>query len=460
MKILFLNPVRGTTSIPIFPMGMGYLSSSLKAAGYGDITGFHSSDPLWKGGVEKSDILGIHVTTMTFIEAMQLATEARKLNSRMTIIAGGPHATLRSEEVLSHEDIDIVVRGEAEETIVELVKALEKKGPEKNISLSQVKGIYYKDDGTMIKLPPREAQNDLDRIPFPDRDLFKNSIKRFFTHVSTDMLAGRSCLYHCMNCMPALRKIMGRYRIRSVESVFDEMSYLKRRGITSIHFNDNSITHFRDWTVNLCEKLIEKKLKVQWSSAVCEWETDLELLKLMRKAGCRGIGFGVESGSQRVQDKVLRKKVNLEHAKKVAQWCDEAGISTHCWFMMAIPGETREDALETIKFATELNVNSTSFNISSPNPSTGYQIIADKKGWNRAKSYADLDNRERIPMIVTPEYDENFVRELDEKLIQEYKKQGWDFERDQHTFLFFNRRKDFRNRPFKETIKAILRYMK
>jgi len=459
VKILFLNPISRTSSIPIFPMGMGYLSSCLRAAGYGDIKGCYGDEPAWKCEARDAAFIGLHVTTVTFDEAVALAREARAINPAAVIAVGGPHASLRPQELLAVEEIDMAAVGEAEDTIVELMRALEKSGAEREALLAEIHGLCWKKGAEVVVNPKRERRTDLDAIPFPDRTLFRNSINRHLFGASTDMLAGRSCIYNCANCMPALRRIMGKHRMRSVENVVAEMEELRRQGITQIHFNDNSLTHFRAWTVKLCESLIEKRLGIRWTTPVCERELDLELLRTMKRAGCISVAFGIESGSPRVLKEVLRKKVDLEHVLTVIKWCNDLKLFVHAWFMMAIPGETKEEARRTVDYAVGLDLNSASFHISSPNPCTGYEEVAAREGWNRAKSYADLDNLDRRPMIVTPHYDEEYVRSLDARLIEEFGKRGWEFVRDKHSFHFFNSRRNFRQRPVREAAKRLLRIL-
>jgi radical SAM superfamily enzyme YgiQ (UPF0313 family) len=444
MKIVFLNPNSRATTLAKFPIGMAYLSSVIKANGYPDVKGYQSTEPDWRDGIKDAKLVCIHVTTITFIEAIAIAKDIKASNPKATIIAGGPHATLKPEDFFKRStDFDYVIRGEAEQTILDVIlhTLIAKPKPQ------EINGITYKDGDNIISTPDRERPQNLDAIPFPDRTLFKNSIQRYPFYASTDILAGRSCIYNCSNCQPALRKIMGIYRIRSVKNVVDEIKELIDMGVTKLNFNDNSLTHNAKWTEEFCNTLIKENIKIRWGCCVCEREVTPDLLKLMHKAGCINIQFGVESGSQRVLDEILNKKVTLDHVRKVVDWCNEIGMGVHNWYMMAIPGETREEAMETITFATSLNINSASFHISSPNPLTGYERVANENGWNRSKGYGDLDNLDRKPMMVTPEYGEDYVKYLDKELELQFTKKGWEFIHDKHSYLFVNSKKELKENP-------------
>ncbi len=440
---------------------MGYLSSCLKEHGYSDVFGFYSTDSEWKKQVSDATILGIHITFKSVSESYEIAEEAKKINPEIIILPGGPQVTLRPEDFLKTGLFDAAIIGEGEDTFPEFIDLIkDKRGiPDQGI-LNQINGIAYISNGEIKYTRPRERRKNLDTIPFPDRTLFIDSIHSFLWYRSTDFLAGRSCIYSCTNCQPALRLIMGDYRIRSVQNVLDEILYLKKQyKINSLHFNDNSLTHNKKWVSEFCQELRRKKIRIEWSCSVCEHEINEKILKEMADAGCKRISFGIESGSPRVLREVLNKKTNLDHVKNVIAWCKKNRIATHAYFMMAIPGETKDEAIQTAEYATNIEVNSLQFTISSPNPCTGYEKIANERGWNKADNYDSIVNNDRTPPIITEEYGPEFIKELDERIIKAFNSKGWAYNQDESILYFTNVKKDFFEHPIKTVGNRILRHI-
>lgn len=460
MKIVFISPLWNTVKATKSPLGLSYLSSSLKKSGYTDVYGYYSTELEWKNQIIDATVLGIHITFKSVSEAHEIAKEAKKINPRIIILPGGPQVTLCPEKFINPDLYDAAIIGEGEDTILELITTIDHNNCLfSEMDISHIDGIVYSKSGKPVFNKPRERRKNLDLIPFPDRTLFKNSVNSFLWYKSTDFLAGRSCIYSCTNCQPALRLIMGEYRIRSVKNVIEEIQFLiNEYNICSLHFNDNSLTHNKIWTQNLCEEILKKKINIEWSCSVCEHEVNEDIIRIMAKAGCKRISFGIESGSPRVLKEILNKRTNLDHTKNVIKWCTKNGVATHAYFMMAIPGETKEDANATIEFATNIEVNSLQFTISSPNPCTGYEKIANEKGWNRSDNYDNIVNNDRTPPIITDEYGPEFIRELDAQLIKKFKSKGWSFYQDESILYFTNLKKDFIEHPLKTSINWGLRY--
>lgn len=435
------------------PLGLRYISAMLKNSGFTDVTGIDLNvDKISKfeSEVMTADVLGIYAVSRKFPEVVEFAEKAKGLNSRIKVVIGGPHASLEPEEVISCEYIDFVVMGEGEYTFLELVRALEK-----DEDLSQIKGICYKLDGNTKRNSAREWIKNLDNILFPDFELFnsnKYSLKYYrlpwsFIRTAT-AIASRGCPYNCTTCQPALREINGPYRQRSVKNVLLEIKFLKQKyKVRYITFLDNTFTVNRNWVVDFCNELIKQKIKIKWDCAGTVSLVDKDLLLLMKKAGCRGISFGIESGSQYVLDKILNKRQTVHRAREVIQEAGEAKLRTHCWFMIGIPGETKEQMLETVELAKNINCTSLMFSIVQPQPHVAITRICIENGWLKEYSLFNLERRGlfsftlfkddeylgRSSLFKTEEWGAEFIEEVKLKIVKDFQKLGW--ERDGFTFI-------------------------
>ena len=298
------------------------------------------------------DLLGIHANLMVFRHALRSARAMKLAFPRLPIIVGGPAVTSLPDAVMSHPAFDFGVVGEGERTIVELVDVLGAGHVPAN-----VKGIVFRDGETVIATPPREPEQNLDLLPMPARhhvrfDLYRDVIlgKRRFTNV----LCNRGCPYHCLFCDPK-NKLGQKPRFRSVESIVDELTCLKRDfGVENIFFNDDTFTLNRTQVLGLCERMLRDRLGIAWSCRTRVNLVDFELLSMMHKAGCQRIDFGVESGDDAVL-KALRKGITVEQTIEAFEACGRAGIDTLAFLMIGGPAETRETAKRTLRLAARIN---------------------------------------------------------------------------------------------------------
>lgn len=424
-KILLVNPDRKLARLASdLPLGLCYLSSMLKKNGYNSIIGIDlqkDSESLFEKHLKDSDIVGIHVVSKIFTEALRLAEKAKQINPKIKVVFGGPHPTLEPRECIEQKPVDFVVRGEGEYSFLEIVKAVESSG-----NFSDIRGIFYKENGEIRENPPREWLKNLDELPFPDRELFNiNKYKPYmFFPPFIPMVAGRSCPYVCTNCQPALREIAGPYRVRSAENVIAEMKeIIKKYGIRNFWFNDNDVTIRKDWIVDFCNKLIIEKMKIKWGASGRANILDKELMKLMKDAGCVTIHFGFEHGSQEVLDNLLDKKINVNRAKEVIKEANEIGLRVHCWYMFGVPGSTKEQEIESINVAKKLTCNSIMLQAVQPQPHIKLKETSKEKGWLIGHDYCNLD--EQHSFFKTENWGPEFVDELRERIMTEFDREGW-----------------------------------
>jgi len=396
MKILLVNPPYEESIYTEPPLGLAYIAAMLENDF--EVRIFDCVAMGWdleRYGEElkkfSPDIVGITAMTPTLSSAAELAKTTKRILPNAKIVLGGPHITLLSEETMKEiPELDFGIMGEGEYVMRELAIAL------KNGKPLDFKGIVYRKDGKIVSNGRSELIQNLDALPFPARHLLPmdkytkvvGEPKKFVT-----MMTARGCPYNCIFCAKA---IFGRiYRERSVKNVIEEIVQLKKEyGIKEIVFYDDSFTLNRDRIMKLCDEMIKLDYRIKWK---CETRVNLvdeELLKKMKKAGCYVIAYGIESGVQKNLD-FLAKGVKLEDIRKAVEMTKKAGIEVEAYFIIGIPGETKEDAERTIKFAKELDVDYVQFSILTPLPDTDLYKYAVKKGlmqdvnWSKFSYFGD-----------------------------------------------------------------------
>jgi len=330
------------------------------------------------------DILALTLPTPAFEQGLEISRIAKNINNSIKVIVGGPHPTAFPVETAREASIDIAVYGEGEVTLTEAVGALEN-----NNSLLEVRGLAYKDAGGEVKLNPAQPLiSDLDTIPFPARDLlplgiyFSPPTKRESNKRSANMVTSRGCPYECTYCMARIiwdKKV----RFRSPQNVVDEIEEcVKIYGLGEFNFHDELFTLKRDRTIEICREIQRRKLDIVW---VCMVRVDYvweDVLRQMKRAGCRKIMFGFESGSQEVLD-TMKKKATIKQAIDAVRLTKRVGIKTAGNFMFGNIGETEETIQESIELAKRLNTDTMAFFVASPYPGTEFYNIAKKNGYLR-----------------------------------------------------------------------------
>ncbi|MFC2051608.1 B12-binding domain-containing radical SAM protein [Chloroflexota bacterium] len=300
------------------------------------------------------DIVGITCVTATRSDAFKMADKIRGTYSSTTIVMGGPHVTFTAEDTLQNiQSVDIIVRGEGEVTFVELVKALES-----GKDLTQVKGISFRSGENIIHNPSRPFIEDLDSLPFPARHLLPMEKYDFtipFSNVkATNVMSGRGCPIGCIYCSTSAmwgKKI----RVRSPSHVVDEIEQIvKEYGIKGIYFFDDTFTFHKRRTTEICDEIIQRGLDLTWFCESRVDDVDEELLTKMKKAGCKIITFGIESGSQRVLD-IIKKKTTIAQSINAINLCKKVGIKSKSFFIYGVPGELLQDMEATIRLVYGLN---------------------------------------------------------------------------------------------------------
>ena len=389
MKVLLINPnYRNVYSYgnaknltPIFPpMGLAYIAAVLREnnvevkileANADDLTYDQLKEEI---NNYKSDYIGITATTCLIEEANNIA---KLCPENATVIVGGIHASsIPIETLRDFLDIDILCIGEGEYTLLDIIRGKD---------LSKIEGIAYRKENKIIKNPSRPLINDLDKLPFPAKDLLP--MHKYFSAGSRKkkidyILSSRGCPFSCIFCSDHL--VHGKkFRARSPENVISEIELLISRGVEEFDFIDDNFTLLPERASKICDLMIEKGLnkKLIWrcSNGIRIDKIDMELLKKMKEAGCYMVSLGIESGNDEIL-KNMKKGITTSQVRKAVALCKEAGIETRGLFMFGNLGETKETMMDTIRFSKELDLDTATFHITLPFPNTEYFNIIKKEG--------------------------------------------------------------------------------
>ncbi len=425
-------------------MGLGYLAGSLRAHGY--------ECEIWDASVEEDvesfenklardpfDIVCLSAPTPLIVAAWESARIAKR-HGAITIL-GGPHLTLMPHESMEKNEVDLVVRGEAEYTLIEIMQAMERQHQidsmtneqltmnknsltiaptvqpfnlpplqpsnlptfqssslpilprhfHSDAGWSRILGLSWRnEEGKIQHNPDRLLPDDIDAIPFPAFDMFKidrytnlnplteglDMNARAFTIVTS-----RGCPYKCTYCS---KPITGdTWRARSVDNVMAEWEWLvKDLGATEIGITDDIWNLDRQRAKDLCRAIIKAKLQVPWVTVhgMKVNNTDQELFHLMKQAGCKRVGFGIENGDDWMLRHVIKKGQTVDMVRQAVKHAKTAKLQTMGFFIFGMPGETEESMEKTIKLAIELDPDLAHFMMAAPFPGTEMWETLVEKG--------------------------------------------------------------------------------
>lgn len=377
------------------PLGLAYVAASLEEAGFqvDVLDNYLLKKPIdyVKQMVKRFDpeMVGIACGSVTYQRCVETARAVKEVLPSCKVVVGGPHPSFMPESMLQHPEIDYVVLGEGERAIVELATHITKCGD--NSAIAEIPSVAYKHEGKIMKTAQRFI-SDLDQIPFPARHLLPmglyDRVIEFLSVKPVDtMNVIRGCPYNCAFC--ETKRLWGqKCRAFSPPRVVEEIDHMvKHYGSKGIYFIGDNFTIQKKRTIEICNLIRKQKLDIEW---VCDTRVDLisrELLKKMKKAGCRTIWFGVESGSPNILEKI-NKGTTLEQAVHAFKLCRDEAIQTATSFMLGIPGETAKDMKATFNFAKKLDPDWCQFNIFIAVPgSILYNEVLQRGLYDRAEDF-------------------------------------------------------------------------
>jgi len=361
----------------------------------------------------EADVVGISCMTFLLSDALEVCRLAKEINPRTHVIIGGTHPTIYPLEMLSQPFVDSVVFGEGEITFAEFLDALSQ-----NKSLSEIKGLGYKENGEPILNPIRKFISDLDSLPFPDRSLVPQD--KYYNllgkgkEIMTGLLTSRGCPHNCTFCTKKDGRVC---RMRSSENVIQEIEECVSRGITDFDIIDDTFTVNRKRLLEIVDQIIKKRMKITMDLRARVDQVDQEMLDRLAQAGCNRIRFGVESGNPAVL-KNLKKGITLDQVRKAFRMTKKSGIMSFAYFMLGSPGEGEKEIGESIKLAKEIDPDFVQFLVTTPFPATELYGEGLEKGilkgdyWREFSSHPDEDF---IPQWWTEKFTHDELEKLQKK---------------------------------------------
>jgi len=382
----------GGTYLP--PLGLANLAAVIRSHGYSvKILDASALNLTLQQTIENiilyhAKYVGITAMTFSIDRATILAETLKAQKPNLKVIIGGSHVTALPKETLSKFScFDIGVIGEGELTIIELLEALEA-----NMPVNNIKGLVFKENSNVKISEARDFIENLDTLPFPAWDLLPNinkfykpscfgSMKLPITMVHTI----RGCPKRCAFCPRT--DFSKSWRMYSPAYVLDMIKLLQRDyGIKDLFFSSADLAISKSWLSNLCKLIIRERLNLVWS---CNCRIDSvtpEILSLMKRAGCWLIGYGIESGSQRILD-FMQKDIILEKVPQVLKWTKKEGILAKGNFIIGYLTESIESMQATLNFALNNDLDLIRINYFTPLPGS--------LDYTRAEQYGSFDNDHR-----------------------------------------------------------------
>jgi len=381
MRVLLLRPAAEKKSMArVLPLGLLAIGSVLKRAGHQvkilDLRISNSPDEELESVMRSFDpqVVGIGVMTIECKYGFVDAAKVKEINPGVTIVFGGPHCSHEPQFILNDPNVDLMVSGEGDLTIVELIDALEQ-----DRDIENVPGIAYKKNGSYIRTADRPVIRDLDKF---DQEYNLINLERYFNFQSSmdffpvfrnkrflPLVTSRGCPFKCTYCHDIFDKSI---QYRSPKAVVDEIEYLiNEYGIREFHIVDDVFNVNMKRAKIVLDAIIQRNLNIHISfpNGLRADFFDDELIDKMQRAGVYRMALGIESGSQRIQD-MIKKDLDINIIYDVVEKLTRARMSVHGFFMLGFPSETRDEMKETIDFACDLGLTTANFSLVIPNPGT------------------------------------------------------------------------------------------
>jgi anaerobic magnesium-protoporphyrin IX monomethyl ester cyclase len=321
----------------------------------------------------KPALVGFTVWTDFWYSAWKTIEILKEKFPECKVILGGPHCSVFPKAALESSSADYLIRGDGEEILLNVVKSLSLGQPVK-----EQPGLYRKESGHVLE-PSCDLATVVDpsKIPFPDRLLLP--YERYTSVLSsksfeTTMITSRGCPHKCNFCKMDVQKVY----CRTAAQVADEFKAIEELGITDVQIYDDTFTWSKKRVIELCERLIDGNIKVNWAIRDRVKRADPDIYKLMKKAGCYRIHFGVETGSEPILE-ATGKATTLLEAENAMALAKQENFATMAYYMFGFPGETLVDAQKTIDFSLKLDADYSLFNIVIPYPGTALYDLAIAK---------------------------------------------------------------------------------
>jgi anaerobic magnesium-protoporphyrin IX monomethyl ester cyclase len=411
--LFIVPPTKSLTVSP--PIGLLYLATILKNKGVSTkiidcLKDTTSWDKLYKTVINyKPHNICLSTMTCRMVSIQKFITDIRKLLPDVKIIIGGPHASALPQETFTELNPDILVTGEAENIIFQIINALNKNN---FTNLNLIPGIVFRNSaGNIVLTPGQNHVEDLNALPIPDWSLLPpneypqkpaNLFYKAFPIGS--IITSRGCKYNCPFC--ASKIVFGkRLGFRSPEHVLEEIKILtKNYQVKEIHFFDDNFINKKEHAYSICQEIINEGIKIFWKvpSGLKINDLDDDLIEIFKRSGCYQLGFGIESLDENVLQ-INRKEIDIEKAINTIKKLKKMGIETYGYFIIGLPGENKDSINNTFKLLPKMQFDYYHFSIFTPIPGSYYYHQLDTKNNNWStfnytngtnKSYCALSHEE------------------------------------------------------------------
>jgi len=355
-----------------------------------------------------------------------LINMSKRLKPHVPIITGGIYPSTFPKECLEEcPNLDFVLVGESDRTIVDFCKAL--KG---EIPFSSVEGLAYKNNGSIQLVPKVNYINNLDDLPYPAYHLVP--IKKYFGVMKSldlkgvlfPILTSRSCPNQCPFCNMYISHGK-RWRARSARNVVDEMKYLKTKYHAKLFaFIDDNVTLSKNRIVEMCKLIIEEELNIEWNcpNGVSIKTLDKPTLSMMKEAGCTFLVLPIESADDHMRNEIMKKKLSIEKIEEIIYACKELGISTTAGFIIGYPGDSDVTINNTLKFLKKYPIDSVGVNILWPYKGTAVYDLCIEKGYLEPCDQNNFFNIDTVnPIVETEDFDKSKVLAWKSLLLSEFR---------------------------------------
>lgn len=412
-----------------YPFFLGYASSYLRANSNAEVTFLDACAELMN---EKEfhdritqlrpDLLLIETPTVSFSLLMRLLHEIKTDMPELKIAVAGYHVSGLGTEVMKDESvIDFALIGEMELTLAELVN--------KELDPTSVTGLIWRKGDVVVSNGLRPIDDNISRYPFPERQKHIINMYNDFALKGTptvQMMTSRSCPVGCRFCYTNVFYKNPRYRVRTPENVVEEMLYVQKEfGAKQIYFDDDTLSINPKHLQGLCNYMIENKIDIPWT-AMADITISHDNVRLMKRAGCIGLKFGVESADPAVLKQMHKGIISMDKTLTFRKFLIEEDIWAHATFSVGHPTDTKESINATIEFAKKLDPDSLQISIVTPLPGTPFYDEVKANGWLASEDFNRFDGA-NYSVINSPQLKSTEIEELFKYVGGEWERHLWSF---------------------------------
>jgi radical SAM superfamily enzyme YgiQ (UPF0313 family) len=428
MNITLVNPPspRGAPSARYIPLGLGYLIANIEKKQFETNVIDYQAKPVTNEELKinlyrkQPKIVGVTTSTLTYKSATEIIKIVKQTIPDCVTILGGPHVTVLDKQSLTElPELDIIIRGEGEQTLLEIAQTIAIK---KTKEIANIEGITFRERGKLIRNVDRSFIKDLDKLPHPAFDHFNLDKYTINGKRYLPIITSRGCPFQCTFCL-ASKMCGNEFRTRSPKKVVNELEWLRDKHKADIFaFYDDTFTFNINRAYEICELMIRKGFDIPWDCRTRVDRINPKILAKMKKANCQLIHFGVESGSQKMLNS-MKKGTTVQQNAKGIQMTKEAGISVAISVVVGYPGETPELLKETFDFIRKTKPDYVYACQAIPYPGTEMADKLKELGWKVSQDWNLYDEQTAVfenPLLSSKQIDQMRGKFYDEFLSPTY----------------------------------------